>query len=45
MYSLVWASESLTERGLHFRTRALSSYAAFAVFAVLLMIVERLSHS
>jgi hypothetical protein len=44
MYSVVWPAESLTEQGLMYRRRALWSYAAFAVLAVLLMIVEQLSH-
>lgn len=45
LYSVVWPSESLTDRGLLYRRRALSSYAVFALLAVLLMIVEQLSHS
>jgi hypothetical protein len=35
--SIVWPAERLTKQGLEFRRRALWSYAAFAVFALLLM--------
>jgi len=45
MYSVVWPAESLTELGLMYRRRALWSYAVFALLAVLLMIIEQLSHS
>jgi len=44
MYSVAWPTESLTELGLMYRRRALSSYVVFALLAVLLMIVEQLSH-
>jgi hypothetical protein len=40
--SMLWPAERLTTRGLEFRRRALSSYAAFAVLAVLLMVLGRL---
>jgi hypothetical protein len=37
--SMLWPAERLTKRGLEFRRRALWTYAAFAVLALLLMIL------
>jgi hypothetical protein len=42
MFSLVWPAEYLTGRGLEFRRRALWSYGAFAVFALVLILLGRL---
>jgi hypothetical protein len=42
MLSLVWPAEYLTARGLEFRRRALWSYAAFGVLALLLILLGRL---
>lgn len=42
MFSLVWPAEYLTARGLEFRRRALWSYAAFAVLALLLVLLGML---
>jgi hypothetical protein len=42
MFSVVWPAEYLTDRGREFRRRALWSYAAFAVLAFLLILLERL---
>ncbi len=41
--SMVWPAEFLTEQGLQFRRRALKSYAAFAILALLLVVASRLS--
>jgi hypothetical protein len=38
-FSMVWPADRLTKQGLEFRRRALSSYAAFTVLAVVLMIL------
>jgi hypothetical protein len=40
--SLIWPAQFLSERGLQFRRRALWSYAAFAVLAVLLILLSQL---
>jgi hypothetical protein len=40
--SLLWPREYLTERGRDFRRRALRSYAAFGVLALLLVLLNRL---
>jgi hypothetical protein len=37
-----WSSDRLTPRGLEYRRLALRSYAAFAILAVVLMLVGRL---
>jgi hypothetical protein len=37
--SMLWPAERLTKQGLEFRRRALWSYAAFAVLALLLVIL------
>ena len=42
MYSITWPADSLSNRGLEFRRRALLSYAAFAILAMLLIALERL---
>ena len=42
MLSLFWPAEYLTGRGLEFRRRALWSYAAFGVLALLLILLGRL---
>jgi hypothetical protein len=41
--SVVWPAERLTKQGLEFRRRALWSYAAFAVLALLLMMLGRIT--
>ena len=41
--SVVWPAERLTKQGLEFRRRALWSYAAFAVFALLLVMLGRVA--
>lgn len=41
--SVAWPAESLTKQGLEFRRRALWSYAAFAVFALLLVMLGRVA--
>ena len=38
VFSVVWPSEYLTERGLEFRRRALLSYLAFGLCALLLIL-------
>jgi hypothetical protein len=38
--SLIWPAEFLTERGREFRHRALRSYAAFALLAVVLILLN-----
>ena len=40
--SMLWPAEFLTERGVGYRRRALRSYVAFAVLAVLLVVVSQL---
>jgi hypothetical protein len=40
--SLIWPAQFLSERGLHFRRRALRSYVAFAVLALILVLLNRL---
>ncbi|MGH7508930.1 MAG: hypothetical protein ACREMZ_05625 [Gemmatimonadales bacterium] len=40
-FSIVWPMESLTERGLEFRRRALWSYVAFGLLALLLILLGR----
>jgi hypothetical protein len=40
--SMLWPAEFLTERGLRYRRRALRSYAAFALLALLLVLVNQL---
>jgi hypothetical protein len=40
-FSVVWPAEYLTARGLGFRRRALWSYAAFVLFALLLVAIGR----
>jgi formate hydrogenlyase subunit 4 len=37
--SIIWPTEKLTSEGLEFRRRALWSYVAFAVVALLLMVL------
>jgi hypothetical protein len=39
---MAWSSDRLTSLGLEYRRRALRSYAAFAVLAVLLMVAGSL---
>jgi hypothetical protein len=39
--SVVWPAERLTKQGLEFRRRVLWSYAAFAVLALLLVMLGR----
>lgn len=41
-FSMFWPAEFLTPRGVEFRRRALRSYLAFAVLAVLLVVVNQL---
>jgi hypothetical protein len=41
--SLVWPAERLTMQGLEFRRRALWSYAAFGMLALLLMILGQVA--
>jgi formate hydrogenlyase subunit 4 len=41
-FSMFWPAEFLTERGITYRRRALRSYAAFAVLAPLLVLVNQL---
>ena len=41
--AVVWPADRLTPLGLEYRRRALWSYAAFAVFALLLMMLGRVS--
>jgi hypothetical protein len=41
-FEFAWPPDRLTPRGLEYRRRALWSYAAFAILAVLLMIAGRL---
>jgi len=43
MLSVVWPLENLTERGREFRRRALLSYAAFGVLALLLILLGMLA--
>jgi hypothetical protein len=38
--SLIWPAEYLTERGREFRRRALRSYAAFALLALVLILLN-----
>ncbi len=38
--SMMWPSEYLTERGREFRSRALRSYLAFALLALLLLLLN-----
>ena len=45
LFSMVWPAEYLTERGLEFRRRALLTYAAFGVLALLLILLGRLAGS
>jgi hypothetical protein len=40
--SMLWPAEYLTERGREFRRRALHSYAAFGMLALLLVLLNRL---
>ncbi|HEX2248894.1 MAG TPA: hypothetical protein VHH32_01015 [Gemmatimonadales bacterium] len=39
-FSMLWPAEYLYERGRQFRSRALRSYAAFALLALLLILVN-----
>jgi hypothetical protein len=39
-HSLLWPAEYLTERGREFRSRALRSYVAFALLALLLVLLN-----
>lgn len=39
---LAWPAERLTAQGLAYRRRALRSYAAFGILAILLMVLGRL---
>jgi hypothetical protein len=41
--SVIWPAQNLTERGLEFRRRALLCYGVFAVLALLLVVLVRLS--
>lgn len=41
-FSMFWPAEFLTERGIAYRRRALKSYAAFAVLALFLVLVNQL---
>jgi hypothetical protein len=41
-FSMLWPAEYLTERGIAYRRRALRSYLAFAITAVLLVVVSQL---
>jgi hypothetical protein len=40
--SMFWPAEFLTERGISYRRRALRSYVAFAVLALILVVVNRM---
>lgn len=40
--SLIWPAQFLSERGLQFRRRALRSYAAFAILALILILLNQL---
>lgn len=40
--SMLWPAEFLTDQGLRYRRRALKSYAAFAILALLLVLVSQL---
>jgi hypothetical protein len=40
--SMLWPAEFLTEQGLRYRRRALKSYAAFALLALLLVVASQL---
>lgn len=40
--SMLWPAEFLTDKGLGYRRRALKSYAAFGVLALLLVLISQL---
>jgi formate hydrogenlyase subunit 4 len=40
--SMFWPTEALSERGRAFRTRVLRSYAAFAVLALVMIVLNQL---
>jgi hypothetical protein len=40
VFSMLWPAEYLNERGRQFRSRALRSYGAFALLALLLILVN-----
>lgn len=42
VFSMFWPTEFLTQPGIAYRRRALRSYVAFAVLALLLVLVNRL---
>jgi predicted DNA repair protein MutK len=41
-FSMLWPAEFLTEKGLQYRRRALRSYVAFGILALLLVLVNLL---
>jgi formate hydrogenlyase subunit 4 len=41
-FSMLWPAEYLTERGMSYRRRALRSYVAFAVLALILVLVNQM---
>lgn len=41
-FSMLWPAEFLTERGMAYRRRAVRSYLAFAITAILLVVVSQL---
>jgi hypothetical protein len=41
-FSMLWPAQYLDERGREFRRRALRSYAAFAILALLLIVLNQL---
>jgi hypothetical protein len=41
-FSMLWPAGFLTERGLAYRRRAIRSYVAFAILAILLVLVNQL---
>jgi hypothetical protein len=41
-FSMLWPAEFLTEEGVRYRRRALQSYAAFAVLALILVVLSQL---
>ena len=43
--SLIWPADYLTPRGQHYRRRALLSYGAFAIAALVLILLKRLSEA
>ena len=41
-FSMLWPADSLTDQGLRYRRRALRSYVAFAVLALLLVVLSQM---